>query len=77
MRRVATDPDGRSTVDRAELAPGIRSFHMRHSSGESREAQVANPVHAIFYRVMRPGVVEIVRVLHDRTEPRRHIGPDA
>jgi toxin ParE1/3/4 len=31
MRRVAADPEGRSTVNRAELDSGIRSFHVRHS----------------------------------------------
>jgi toxin ParE1/3/4 len=72
MRRVAEDPEGRSNSDRSELRPGMRSFHIRHSRDESREAPVANPVHAIFYRVARPGIVEIVRVLHDRMEPRRH-----
>jgi toxin ParE1/3/4 len=75
MRRVAADPQGRSTSDRSELKPGIRSFHIRHSRGESREPPVANPVHVIFYRVMQPGLVEIVRVLHDRMEPSRHVGP--
>ncbi len=74
MRRVAAFPDGRSTEDRAELVPGIRSFHIRHSRDESREVPVANPVHVIFYRLVTPSVVEIVRVLHDRMEPRRHIG---
>jgi toxin ParE1/3/4 len=73
MRRVAEDPQGRSTSDRSELRPGIRSFHIRHSRDESREAPVANPVHVIFYRAERPGLVEIVRVLHDRMEPIRHI----
>ena len=77
IRRVATDPKGRSTVDRADLDSGVRSFHIRHSGSESSEAPVANPVHSIFYRVLRPGVIEIVRVLHDRMEPKRHIGPDA
>jgi toxin ParE1/3/4 len=74
MRRVAADPRGLSTVDRPEVAPGLRSFHIRHSRDESREAPVANPVHVIFYRVVQPGVVEIVRVLHERMEPRRHVG---
>ena len=74
MRRVAADPAGVSTVDRTELAPGIRSFHIRHSRDESREAPVASPVHVIFYRVVQPNIVEIVRVLHDRMEPRRHVG---
>jgi toxin ParE1/3/4 len=74
MRRVAANPRGRSTVDRGEVDPGIRSFHIRHSRDESREGPVANPVHVLFYRVIRPGVVEIVRVLHDRMEPRLHLG---
>lgn len=73
MRRVAADPRGHSTADRTELFPGIRSFHIRHSRDESREAPVANPAHAIYYRVLQPGVVEVVRVLHDRMEPGRHI----
>jgi toxin ParE1/3/4 len=77
MRRVAADPEGRSTVDRTELAPRVRSFHIRHSRDESRESPVATPVHVIFYRVMDPSVVEIVRVLHDRMEPSRHIGGEA
>ena len=74
MRRVAADPEGISTADRAELTPGIRSFHIRHSRDESREASVASPVHVIFYRAVEPGLVEIVRVLHERMEPSRHIG---
>ncbi|MFI5015286.1 MAG: type II toxin-antitoxin system RelE/ParE family toxin [Hyphomicrobiales bacterium] len=73
MRRVAADPKGHSTVERAELVPGIRSFHIRHSRDESRETPVVNPVHSIFYRVLQPGIVEIVRVLHDRMESSRHI----
>ena len=77
MRRTAADPEGRSTVDRSELVPGIRSFHVRHSRDESREAPVANPVHVLFYRAISPGVIEIVRVLHDRMEPRRHVVPAA
>ena len=74
MRRVAEDPEGRSTSDRSDLRPGIRSFHIRHSRDQSREAPVVSPVHVVFYRVVEPGLVEIVRVLHDRMEPRVHIG---
>jgi toxin ParE1/3/4 len=74
MRRVAAEPEGHSTADRTELLPGVRSFHIRHSRDESREAPVANPVHVIFYRTVQPGLIEIVRVLHDRMEPGLHIG---
>jgi toxin ParE1/3/4 len=74
MRRVAETPEGRSTSDSSRVRPGLRSFHIRHSRDESREAPVANPVHVIFYRVVEAGVAEVVRVLHERMEPSRYIG---
>ncbi len=73
MRRVAATPEGNLTADRSDLLLGVRSFHIRHSRDESREIPVANPVHVVFYRVLQPGIVEIVRILHDRMEPGRHI----
>jgi toxin ParE1/3/4 len=76
MRRAAAEPQGRLTLDRGELLAGLRSLHIRHSRNESREAPVGEPVHVIFYRSVEPGLVEIVRVLHDRAEPSRHMpGP--
>lgn len=76
LRRIAADPHGRSTVDRGALAAGLRSLHIRHSRTESREAPVGDPVHVIFYRAPEPGLVEIVRGLHGRMAPRRHIGAE-
>jgi toxin ParE1/3/4 len=76
MRRVAAEPDGVSTSNRDELLAGIRSFHIHHSRTESREAPISDPVHVIFYRAVEPGLVEIVRVLHDRMEPSRHVGQE-
>jgi len=73
MRRIAAQPHGRSTVDRSELSAGIRSFHIRNSRNESREAPVGDPVHVIFYRAIDPGLIEIIRVLHERRQPSRHI----
>ena len=74
LRRIANNPGGVSTLDRAELLPGIRSFHIRHSRSDSNEASVAYPVHVIFYRVSEQDVIDIVRVLHERMEPSRHLG---
>jgi toxin ParE1/3/4 len=73
MRRIATQPQGLSTVDRNDLFAGVRSFHIRNSRAESREAPVGDPVHVIFYRAVEPGLIEIVRVLHQRMQPDRHI----
>ena len=73
MRRIASEPQGISTSDRAELLPGIRSFHIRHSRNDSPVEAVASPVRVIFYRTVAPGTVEIVRVPHERMEPSRHM----
>ena len=75
LRRIAEDPEGRSTLNRSDLGPGVRSFHIRLSRDESSQAPVTTPVHVIFYRMLRPGFIEIVRVLHDRMEPSRHLDP--
>jgi toxin ParE1/3/4 len=76
MRKVAAEPEGPTTRDRVELFRGIRSFHLRHARASDAEAKVKRPVHVLYYRVVRPGLVEIVRVLHERMEPSRHIGAD-
>lgn len=73
MRKVATEPDGAATRDRAELSRGVRSFHLRHARVGGDQARVRPPLHVLFYRVVRPDLVEIVRVLHERMEPSRHL----
>jgi toxin ParE1/3/4 len=73
MRYVAADPDGPLATDCTELLPGARSLHIRHCRNQSHEARVASPVHVVFYRVLQPGLVEIVRVLHERMEASRQI----
>ncbi|WP_429032416.1 type II toxin-antitoxin system RelE/ParE family toxin [Bradyrhizobium sp. I1.14.4] len=76
MRKVAAQPDGAATQDRGELSRGVRTFHLRHARAGGGETRVRQPVHVLFYRVVRPGVVEIVRVLHERMEPSRHLGAE-
>jgi toxin ParE1/3/4 len=75
MRAVAADPEGRMTRSRNDLTPGIRSFHLRHLRTRTREAKVGSPVHLIYYRVVRSDLIEIVRVLHERMDPIRHLCP--
>jgi toxin ParE1/3/4 len=76
MRRVATDPQGRTTRDRADLLPGLRSFHIRHAGANDPGAKVKRPVHILYYRMLQPGLIEIVRVLHERMEPSYHLDLD-
>jgi toxin ParE1/3/4 len=73
MRQVAAEPDGPLTRKRPDLRSGIRSFHVRHTRGSSAAAEVRKPVHVLYYRLAQQGVIEIVRVLHERMEPSRHL----
>jgi toxin ParE1/3/4 len=76
LRKIASEPDGPLTKDRGDLAARIRSFHIRHGRSESHEKPVGQPVHVVFYRAKLPGLVEVIRVLHERMEPERHLsGP--
>src|SRR5258708_6526252 len=73
IRRVAAQPEGGATRARDELAPGMRSFHVRQVRQADPGTHVRRPVHVLYYRVIRPGLIEIVRVLHERMEPSRHL----
>jgi len=72
MRTVAANPDGPLTQSRNELASGLRSFHLRHARVTGPQAKIKRPVHVLYYRAIQPGLIEIVRVLHERMEPSRH-----
>lgn len=76
MRKAAAQPDGAATRDRAELSRGVRSLHLRHARVEGGETRVRQPVHVLFYRIVRPGLIEIVRVLHERMDPSRQFGAE-
>jgi toxin ParE1/3/4 len=73
MRKVAADPQGPLTRDRSEIFGGLRSLHIRHARGKGPGARISGPVHVLYYRAVEPDLIEIVRVLHERMEPRRHL----
>jgi toxin ParE1/3/4 len=51
----------------------MRSYHLRYVRGGAATTTVRRPVHVLYYRVVERGLIEIVRVLHERMEPSRHI----
>jgi len=71
MRELGADPEHLMSKDCRELAPRLRSFHVRHMG---RDHGVKAPVHVIYYRKARASVV-IVRVLHERMKPSVHLTP--
>ena len=71
MRQVADEPEGPLTKKRPELRSGIRSFHVRYARRSADAAKVRRPVHVLYNR--QEGVIEIVRVLHEKMDPSRHL----
>lgn len=66
---VAEGPERPSSQARPDLAPGLRSFHVAIASGRRRGAS-----HILYFTVMDATEggreVVILRILHDRMEPR-------
>jgi len=77
MRNVGDNPEGISTRNRSSIHHGSRSLHRRHVRTNSSEGKVKNPVHIIYFRPVRPGLIEIIRVLHERMDQNRHLGADS
>jgi toxin ParE1/3/4 len=73
MRKAAADPQGPLTRDRSDIFSGLRSLHLRHTRGKGPGARISRPVHVLYYRTVEPDLIEIVRVLHERMEPRRNL----
>lgn len=69
LRAIAESATGPATRARDELGKGLRSMHVRQARGA---AAVRDPVHVIFFRV-HGECIEIVRVLHERMDPARHV----
>ena len=66
---MADDPERSSSKDRSDLVAGVRSFHVALAGGRKRGAS-----HVLCFTVMgrveRDSEVVMLRVLHDRMEPR-------
>ena len=73
IRQVAADPQGPLTRDRSTLLKGLRSLHIRHAGADDPGGKVKRPVHILYYRAAALGLIEIVRILHERSEPSRHV----
>jgi toxin ParE1/3/4 len=71
LRRIAEEPLCIGSKSIEELRSGLRSFHVAHVAGRQSAA-----AHVIYYSAARLGEtwsVTIIRVLHDRMDPERHI----
>ncbi len=74
LQHIAADPERPGSLARPELGLGVRSYHLRHCRDQARisEGIVRRPRHLLLYRVTRPDVVGIGRILHDAMDLGRH-----
>lgn len=72
MVMVGEDPERGGSIDRTEIAPDVRLFHLELAAGRSGAAS-----HCLYYTTgrMSNGAVGtiILRVLHERMEPRHKV----
>lgn len=75
LRDISADPQRHRTVARPELGLAVRSYHLRHSRDRAQCAAsvVRQPRHVVLYRIVRPDLIGIGRVLHDAMEIERHL----
>ncbi len=69
------DPLRPGSVDRPELAPNLRTYHLRNARARSRTkgSAVGKPRHLIAYEFDEARLL-ILRVLHDAMDLSRHVG---
>lgn len=73
LHRIGRDPDGLGTTLRDDIAPGVRSFRLDNVARRRGAAS-----HSVYYLPPAEANTDVVilRLLHDRMEPRRQIMSD-
>ena len=74
LRDIEEDVARPGSLERGDLRPGIRSYHLRFSRNRTRSPLgiVKNPRHFIIYRP-RQRCIDILRILHDGRDLQRHL----
>ena len=65
MRELAAGPDVLGSKVRDDILPGLRALHVARGGRGGR--------HFLLYRATANLEIEILRILHESMEPRRHL----
>ena len=78
LQALADWPYRIGSLDRDELAPGLRSYHLIYSRQQAKQTRgtVKSPRHIVFYPVANDDLIEVVRLLHDAMELQLHLPND-
>ena len=70
---LADNPDCPAVRERTDSLPGLWSYHLAFSRTHVADDQaVKSPRHFVMFRQLQPGIVEILRILHDSSDLTRH-----
>ncbi|MEO8125447.1 MAG: type II toxin-antitoxin system RelE/ParE family toxin [Bryobacteraceae bacterium] len=74
LRDIEEDRHRPGSLDRSDLQPGVRAYHLSFSRDRARSAlgAVHNPRHFVIYR-SREAKIEILRILHEGRDLQRHL----
>jgi len=72
---LRVNPDMAGSKARPEFGKNVRTYHLRLSREDAPtpEGKVQRPRHIVVYRTVGNEKTEIIRVLHDSMELRRHM----
>jgi toxin ParE1/3/4 len=74
---LADDPERPAAKERPDLLPGVWLYHLAFSRAHvPRDQAVKSPRHFVMFRHVQPGVIEILRILHDSRDLARHLPDD-
>lgn len=74
---LGDDPQRSGAKLRPDLLPGLWIYHLSSSRSHVPDYQtVKSPRHFVMFRHLEPGVIEIVRILHDSSDLARHLPDD-
>lgn len=68
LNALRAGPNPRDSAKRDELGVGIRSLHVARSGRRGR--------HLIIYRELPGRIIEVVRILHDAMDLKRHVSEE-
>lgn len=76
LRDVGDDAERLGVQGLQEIADDVFAYHLRHSREKARTLAgiVRNPRHFLIFRKRRQ-IIEVLRVLHDARDLRRHVLP--
>lgn len=75
LRDITADPDRPGSMERPDLARGIRTYHLFVSRDRARGdlGVVKKPRHFLVYRRRGEILIDVVRVLHDARDLELHL----